>query len=98
MTKKNIRKVLSKSREIFEKYKIKKLGIFGSYLRGENKKRSDIDLLIEFKEVIDLFEFVHLTNELQKLLRIKVDLATPNALKPYIKEKILKEVEWIERA
>lgn len=99
MKKGDIKRMLSlDDREIFEKYKIRRLGLFGSYLKGRNKKRSDLDLLVEFKESIDLFEFVHLTNELQKLLKVKVDLATPKALKPYIRDKILKEVDWIERS
>ncbi|MBI5573982.1 MAG: nucleotidyltransferase family protein [Elusimicrobia bacterium] len=94
---KNIKKVLSQNTEIFTRHKIKRLGIFGSYLTGKNKRNSDIDLLVEFNETVDLFEFVRLTNELQKLLNVKVDLVTPNALKPYIKDKILKEVNWLER-
>lgn len=97
MTRKNIKKILLNNREIFETYKIKRLGIFGSYLSGKNKNTSDIDILVEFNETTDLFEFVHLINELQKLLKIKVDLVTPGALKPYMKEKILKEVDWFEK-
>jgi len=53
-------------------------------------------LLVEFEDVIDLFDFVHLTDEIQKVLKVKVDLSTPDAIKPYIKPMILREVEWIE--
>jgi predicted nucleotidyltransferase len=95
---KKIKELLSTNKEIYEKYNIKKIGIFGSYLSGKNKKSSDLDLLIEFNETIGLFEFVHLANELQKLLKVKIDLTTLNALKPYIKEKILREVYWVERS
>jgi uncharacterized protein len=55
-----------------------------------------VDLLVEFEEVIDLFDFVHLTDEVEKVLKTKVDLATPDAIKPYIRPRIMKEVEWIE--
>ncbi len=92
-----MKRVLLENAEIFTEHKIKRLEIFGSYLKGKNKKTSDIDLLVEFKETIDLFEFVHLSRELEKLLMVKVDLVTPNALKPYLKDKILKEVNWFER-
>ena len=65
-------------------------------LSPEKQKKSDVDLLVEFEDVIDLFDFVHLTDDLQKILKIRVDLSTPDAIKPYIKPMILKEVEWIE--
>ena len=93
----NIKKILLNQKEMFEQYKIKNLGIFGSYLAGKNKKNSDIDLLVEFKESVNIFEFIHLRREIQKILKTKIDLTTPNALKPYIKNKILHEVNWIEK-
>jgi predicted nucleotidyltransferase len=55
-----------------------------------------VDLLVEFEEVIDLFDFVHLTDEVEKVLKTKVDLATPDTIKLYIRPRIMKEVEWIE--
>lgn len=94
MKKEDIKKILLKNKEIFEKYRIKRLGIFDSFLKGTNKKNSDIDLLVEFNEVIDLFEFVHIGRQFKKIFGVKVDLVTPGALKPYIKDKILKEVNW----
>ena len=94
MKKENIKNILLKNKEILKKYKIKRLGLFGSFLKGTNKKNSDIDLLVEFNEVIDLFEFVHIIRQLKKIFKAKVDLVTPDALKPYIKDKILKEVNW----
>lgn len=95
MNNKKIKQILLTNNKLYKKYNIKKLGIFGSYSSGKNKKNSDIDLLVEFSETIDLFEFAHLTREFQQLLKIKIDLVTPNALKPYIKDKILKEVDWV---
>ena len=96
MSKKDIEKILRRNKAIFKKYKVNKVGIFGSFVTGKTKKKSDVDLLVEFEDVIDLFDFVHLTDEIQKVLKVKVDLSTPDAIKPYIKPMILREVEWIE--
>jgi uncharacterized protein len=96
MTKMDIKNTLLKNRGVLKKFKVNKIGIFGSYVSGKVRKKSDIDLLVEFKETIDLFDFVHLVDEIQRLLKKKVDLATPETIKPYIKTKILNEVEWIE--
>ena len=96
MTKDDIKRIILANREIFRKYKVNKVGIFGSYLTGKARKRSDVDLLVDFEEVIDLFEFVHLNDEIQQILKTKVDLATPDAVKAYIRPKIMNEVEWIE--
>ncbi len=74
-----------------EKYKVKEIGIFGSYVRGEQKLKSDLDLLIDFTESISLLDFIHLENELGVLLGIKVDLVMKTALKPRIGKHILEE-------
>lgn len=78
--------------ELEQKFKVKKIGIFGSYVRGEQKKRSDIDILVEFKEPIGLFKFIDLEGYLEELLGAKVDLVSKKALKPRIGEHIMKEV------
>jgi predicted nucleotidyltransferase len=96
VSKKDIEKILRQNKAILKKYKVNKVGIFGSFATGKAKKKSDVDLLVEFEDVIDLFDFVHLSDELQKVLKVKVDLSTPDAIKPYIKPMILREVEWIE--
>ncbi len=80
--------------ELEHKFKVKEIGIFGSYVRGEQKKRSDIDILVEFKEPISLFEFMDLEGYLEKLLGTKVDLVSKKALKPRIGEHIMKEVVY----
>jgi uncharacterized protein len=76
-----------------EKYQVKAIGFFGSYARGEQNKQSDIDILVEFEESnsVDLFDFIELEDFLTQQLGIKVDLATKKALKPMIKDQILKE-------
>ena len=74
------------------KYSISYLGIFGSYVRGEQKEDSDLDVLVEFSKTPDLFEFIGLKQELSDMLGVKVDLVMKNALKPTIGERILEEV------
>jgi predicted nucleotidyltransferase len=67
------------------------LALFGSAARGEMAASSDIDILVEFERVGGLFEFVRLKNYLEKTLGQTVDLVTPDALKPQLREKILRE-------
>ncbi len=78
-----------------EKYQIQTMGIFGSYVRGEEKKRSDVDILVEFTEPISFFRFVDLELELAELIGRKVDLVMKSALKPVIGRRILEEVEYL---
>ncbi len=81
--------------ELKQKYKVKEIGIFGSFVRGENRKRSDVDILVEFEESIGLFEFMDLEEYIGKLLDRRVDLVSKRALKPRIGERILKEVVYV---
>lgn len=76
-------------------YQVAKLGIFGSFARGEAKETSDVDILVEFNETVDLFHFIRLQHYLSEILGREVDLVTPDALKPLIKDQILKEVLYI---
>lgn len=78
-----------------EKYKVKEIGIFGSYVRGEQKKRSDVDILVDYEELPDLLKFIELEMYLQKLLKKKVDLVRKPAIRSELKEKILNEVIYI---
>ncbi len=78
-----------------EKYKVKEIGIFGSYVKGKQRKRSDLDILVEFEKPLDLFTFIELENFLSKKLKVKVDLVMKSALKPYIGKIILQEVIYI---
>ena len=75
-----------------EKYKVREIGIFGSYVRGEQEQKSDLDLLVDFAESISLIDFIHLENELSVFLGVKVDLVMKTALKPRIGRHILEEV------
>ena len=89
------RTLLQHKEEIKKKFKVKTIGIFGSYIRGEQKHGSDVDVLVEFDEPVGLFEFMRLENYLSDLLAIKVDLMSKKALKPYIGENIKKEVIYV---
>jgi hypothetical protein len=75
-----------------ERFKIKELGIFGSYIKEEQSEESDLDILVDFQEVPTLFSFVELQNTLSDLLTIEVDLVMKSALKKHIGERILREV------
>ena len=77
-----------------EKYNVRSLGIFGSYVRGEQRKGSDVDILVEFEKPISLLEFMSLERRLSELTGRKVDLVMKTALKPKIGERILEEVVY----
>lgn len=76
-----------------ENYHVSKIGIFGSYARNQQNDNSDIDILVEFNKPVG-FEFFDLKDYLESLFNKPVDLVTINALKPYIKDEILSEVQF----
>jgi hypothetical protein len=78
--------------ELTEAYKVKSLGVFGSRLRGSARRRSDVDVLVEFSETPTLFRFLDLQDHLSDLLGLKVDLVMKSALRPAIGRHILSEV------
>ena len=78
-----------------ERYKVKELGIFGSYVRQEQTAASDVDVLVEFSESPSLLKFVNLENYLTENLGVKVDLVHKAGLKPRISERILAEVVYL---
>ena len=93
---KEIKKVIDQQAEVLtKKYKVKSIGVFGSVARGDNTKKSDVDVLVEFSEPIGLFKFIGLENYLSDVLERKVDLVTKKGLKPTIKDDILKEVVYV---
>ena len=91
-----IKKILQDhKKELYEKYKIKKIGIFGSCVRGENNRKSDIDILVEFEEVPGLIKFIEIEDYLSKLLGRKVDLVRKKAIRKELKKEILKQVAYV---
>ncbi|MCM2265408.1 MAG: nucleotidyltransferase family protein [Desulfuromonadales bacterium] len=87
--------IRSSKPELIARYGVARVGLFGSYVRGKQRKRSDIDILVSFSRDIDLFEFVELREYLQERLHSKVDLVMASALKPAIGRRILAEVEYV---
>ena len=78
-----------------KKYKINEIGVFGSYVRGDQQEDSDIDILIDKNEAIGLLKLANLQNYLSSLMGIKVDLVIKKSLKPHIGKNILKEVVYV---
>jgi len=77
---------------LVERYRVQSLGVFGSYVRHEQRFGSDLDVLVTFYEPPSLLKFIELENYLTDLLGVKVDLVMRDALKPAIGKRILEEV------
>jgi len=71
------------------------LGIFGSYVRGEQKSESDLEILIDYEEVPSLFTLIEIENQLSELLGMKVDLVTRKGIKSQLRSYILEEVVYL---
>lgn len=80
---------------IVETFHVKRIGIFGSTVRGEDNVHSDVDILVEFSKPVGFFTFFDLEEFLKKELGKPVDLVTKNALKPQIGKRILREVVYV---
>lgn len=76
---------------------IQKVSIFGSYIHGDFKGDSDVDILIEFtpRSEIGFFQYFDIQENMEKYLQKKVDLLTPEALSKYFKDEVLKEAETV---
>ncbi len=78
---KGINELLKAHKEdLYRKYKVIEIGVFGSFVRDEHKKRSDIDILVDFEEVPDLLKFINLERYLSRLLKKKFDLVSKKAI------------------
>ncbi len=93
MNKEQVIALLKKNINSLRSFHVKALYLFGSVVRGDEKQTSDIDILVEFEHDahIGLFEFSRLQRTLSGILGCEVDLVTPDALKPLIKDHILEE-------
>lgn len=80
---------------LLETYQITKLGLFGSYARGEQNDDSDVDVLVEYEQAPSLYRLLELRDDLSELLSIRVDVVTRNGLKARIKERVLAEVIYL---
>jgi hypothetical protein len=81
--------------DLRERYQIRALGVFGSYVCNEQRPDSDLDVLVEFDDVPSLLTYVGIQIELSELLGVEVDIAHRSALKPTIGRYILQEVVWL---
>lgn len=88
---KNVKEIEKKIIPILRKYKARKAGFFGSCARGEMKKKSDVDILVELDEKFDLLDIIGIKIELEKAIRKKVDLVEYETIRPELKEIILGE-------
>lgn len=82
---------LKKAVEILTGYGAKKIGVFGSYARGEAGADSDLDLLVEFGEKISLLAMVRIEREISEAVGTAVDLLTYKSISPYLVDQVLKE-------
>ena len=93
---KEIEKIIQSHRqELNEKYGLVAIGLFGSYVRGDQDSKSDLDVLVEVRRPMGFVKFIRLENYLSQLLGVKVDLVTQKALKPHIGQRILQEVQYV---
>ena len=82
---------LREGRAVWEPFGVARLSLFGSCARDEGRADSDVDLLVEFNRPIGLLEFVRLQRQLGALVGRDVDLVTTAALKPQLRDRILRE-------
>ena len=92
MKRSDVLRILHEKRgELYDKYGVKSLALFGSVARDEARPDSDVDLLVEFDRPVGLFAFIGLQQFLETLLGSKVDLGTLRSLKPRLKDSVLQE-------
>ena len=97
--KESIVQLFRSQEEKIQRFGAKKLGLFGSFVRGEQNETSDIDILVEFLPGRKTYDnFIHLAFYLEELLQRDVDLLTPESLSPYLKPYIEQEVEYVSFA
>ncbi len=95
-TKREIFKTISDHSAQLKDLGVKRLGLFGSFVRGEQTPESDIDFLVQFEPDKKNFDnFMHLSRLLEDLLQRPVEIVTTEALSPYIGPHILSEVEYV---
>ncbi len=96
MTLEQIKNILVKEKsDLHRRFGVSEIGVFGSWVRGEQKKSSDIDVLVDFDREIGLFEIMELEEYLSDILHCKVDIAVKRSLRKYIGQHILSEVEYL---
>lgn len=87
----DIEEIKEKILPILRSYGAKRAGLFGSYVRGETREDSDLDILVEIEKDISLLDFIGIKLEIEEALGKEVDLVEYNTIKPLLRERILKE-------
>jgi predicted nucleotidyltransferase len=95
LTRRAILSLLQQHQDTLRKYKVKRIGLFGSYATGRQRKKSDIDFLVEFEEPT-FDNFMGLAYYLEGLFRKKIDLITNGSLSPHIQPYVEKQLRWHE--
>lgn len=86
-----LKEIKNKILPVLQRYDVKRAAIFGSFVRGEEKEDSDIDILVEFKGEKSLLDLAGVKIELEETLERKVDVLTYNSLHPLLRDRILQE-------
>ncbi len=95
-TKRDVLSLIAEHQDKLKPFSVKKLGLFGSFVRDEQNAESDIDFLVEFEPDQKTFDnFIHLSFFLEDTLNRRVELITRESLSPYIGPQILKEIEYV---
>ncbi len=95
-TEDHVLSLIKKYQDQIRAFGVQRLGLFGSFVRGEQTENSDIDLLVEFDPGKKTFDsFIHLAFFLEELFGRPVELVTPESLSPYIGPHVMKEVEYV---
>ena len=81
--------------QLASQYHIRRFGLFGSVIRGEQTPDSDIDILVEFETAPSIFGFLELEEKLEEVLHAPVDLVDIEGIKPLLRSKILSEVQYV---
>jgi predicted nucleotidyltransferase len=91
----HLEEIRQKILPVLQRHDVTRAAIFGSFVRGENKEGSDLDILVEFSGEKSLLDLAGLKVELEELLKMKVDVLTYDSLHPLLKDRILSEQEVI---
>lgn len=91
----NKEEIFKKIAQSLKSQGVRKIAVFGSYIKGEERPGSDIDIIVEFLERKSLLEIVRIERELSETLGIKVDLLTEKSISPYLIDTIMKEMRVI---
>ncbi len=98
LTKKDIFQTIKENKEIIKSFGVKEIGLFGSYVRNQQTKESDIDILVDYDyNKIDFLKYMRFCFMMEELFKdLKVEIVTKNGLSEYIGPYILNEVEYVE--